>query len=190
MKNYRELAGRNRDAFLPNLARSLHNLATLQSEVGKQDEALATGEEAVQMRRELAGRNRDAFLPDLAMSLNNLATLQSAVRKWEEALGTAEEAVKMRRELAGRNRHAFLPDLATSLGALSSVHAAREEYDRAHVFLKEALQLIVPMYEGLPAAFEKLTLLLTKDYLAACEQSSQAPDAALLNRIAAKRPPQ
>ena len=186
---WHELVGRNREAFLPDLAGSLNNLATIQSEVGEREEALATAEEGVKLYGELARQNPEAFLPNLAMSLNNLAVAQIAVGKREEALATAEEAVKLRRDLAGRNREAFLPDLAMSLGALSQVHAGRGEHDLEQAKLFEALTLLVPFFEQHSQAFGQLTLQLAKDYQQACQRSSQAPDEALLARIAAILPP-
>ncbi len=186
----RELAARNREAFLPDLAVSLNNLASLQGAVGKREEALETAQDAVKIRKELVEWNREAFLPDLAGSLNNLANRQNEVGKSEEALATALEAVKLRRELTWRNRDAFLPDLATSLGALSQIHASRGEHDLAQSNLHEAMTLIMPFFEQHPEAFSLLTLQLEKAYRRACQQTSHPPDQALLDRIAAKLPPQ
>ena len=185
---FRQLAIKDREAFLPNLAEAMNNLAALQREVGMRVEALATEEEAVQQYRELAGRNPEAFLPDLAMSLNNLAALQREVGMRVEALATAEEAVQQCRDLARQNREAFLPDLALSLRALSQVHAGHGEHDQAQAKLHEALTLIVPSFEQLPQTFKSLTLQLAHDYQKACNQSSQSPDQALLDRITAKLP--
>ena len=73
MKLYRALFEQNPDAFRPDLARSLNNLANRLSELGRRPEALAPAEEAVKLYRELAEQNPDAFRPNLASSLNNLA---------------------------------------------------------------------------------------------------------------------
>ena len=118
VKLRRELVGRNRDAFLPDLAMALNNLGIRLSNLGRREEALAASEEAVSIRRELVGRNRDAFLPDLASALNNLGAYLSNLGRREEALAASEEAVSIRRELVGRNRDAFLPDLAMALNNL------------------------------------------------------------------------
>ncbi len=171
------------------LAIALGSLSIKFAALGELQPALESATESLSILRllESSGKVDSA---EIAGALNNLANRQSEVGKREEALGTAEEAVKNYRELAGRNRDAFLPDLAMSLGALSQVHVARQEHDRAHDCLKEGLELIVPLYELLPAAFVSLTLQLANDYRAACEQTSQAPDQSLLDRIAAQRPPQ
>ncbi|MGH8895507.1 MAG: tetratricopeptide repeat protein, partial [Egibacteraceae bacterium] len=105
----------NPGAFLPDLAMSLNNQATLLSEVGRRAEALEAITEAVTLYGRLAEDNPGAFLPDLAMSLNNQATLLSEVGRRAEALEAITEAVTLRRRLAEDNPGAFLPDLAMSL---------------------------------------------------------------------------
>ncbi|MCK9879181.1 tetratricopeptide repeat protein, partial [Frankia sp. Ag45/Mut15] len=70
---YQRLAADSPDAYLPDLAASLNNLATFLSEVGRRAEALTPAQEAVNLRRQLAADSPDAYLPDLAASLNNLA---------------------------------------------------------------------------------------------------------------------
>ncbi|XVQ89275.1 hypothetical protein ACQP2K_18220 [Microbispora siamensis] len=59
----------NRDAYLPDLAGSLHNYAVLLAGIGRRAEAVPVSEEAVRLRRELAELNRDAYLPDYLQSL-------------------------------------------------------------------------------------------------------------------------
>ena len=65
----RELACARPDAFTPDLATSLNNLANRLSDVGRREDALAAAEEAVALRRELARARPDAFTPNLAGSL-------------------------------------------------------------------------------------------------------------------------
>ena len=64
---YRGLAAAGPDAFLPNLATSLNNLAVQLSGLGRREDALTATEEAVEIHRGLAAAGPDAFLPDLAM---------------------------------------------------------------------------------------------------------------------------
>jgi hypothetical protein len=138
---YRKLAGRNRDAFLPDLAVSLSNLATRQFEAGQRETSLATAQEAVELYRELVARNRDAFLPALAGSLSDLANLQSGTGQREAAQATAQEAVERYRELAGRNRDAFLPDLARALNNLASRQAEVGQREAALAAAQETIEL-------------------------------------------------
>ncbi|MGW3060423.1 hypothetical protein ACWC98_31465, partial [Streptomyces goshikiensis] len=85
---YRALANDNPAAHLPNLATSLNNLATCQSETGDRQSALTTITEATDLYRALANDNPAAHLPDLAASLKSLA----AVASGSEALDAYSEA--------------------------------------------------------------------------------------------------
>ncbi len=77
--HYRALAAARPDAFTPDLAMSLNNLAIRLSDLGRREEALGMAEEAVRLRRALAAARPDAFTPDLASSLNNLANRLSGI---------------------------------------------------------------------------------------------------------------
>jgi tetratricopeptide (TPR) repeat protein len=136
---------RNPGVFLPDLAMSLNNLATLQSEAGHREEALGTAAEAASLYRELVERNRDTFLPNLAASLNTLAIRQSIAGHREAAQTTAEEAVGLRRELVVRNSDAFLPDLAMSLNNLANSQSESGQWEKALITAEEAYSL----YRGL-----------------------------------------
>ncbi|MEU7977367.1 tetratricopeptide repeat protein [Micromonospora sp. NPDC049081] len=115
VKLHQELTTTNRDAHLPDLAKSLNNYAIRLAEAGQHTEALTTSQEAVKLRRELTTINRDAHLPDLARSLNNHAIRLAEAGQHTEALTTSQEAVKLHQELTTTNRDAHLPNLATSL---------------------------------------------------------------------------
>ena len=82
------------------LAQSLNHLAIRLGALGRREEALAAGKEAVTIRRELAAARPDEFRPGLAMSLYNLAAWLSGLGRKEEALAAAEEATGVYRELA------------------------------------------------------------------------------------------
>ena len=138
---YRELAVRNRDAFLPDVAMSLSNLANRLSDLGQREDALAAAREALALHRELAGRNRDAFLPNLAGSLNNLANRLSNLGQREDALAAAREALALRWELAGRNRDAFLQDVAGSLNNLALILSELGQRQDALEAAREAVSL-------------------------------------------------
>jgi tetratricopeptide (TPR) repeat protein len=109
----RELAGQNPDAFRPDLAMSLNNLANHLSALGDRQGALAPAREAVEIRRELAGKNPDAFRPDLAGSLNNLASCLSELGDRQGALAPAREAVETLAPAFLRYPEAFAQLMAT-----------------------------------------------------------------------------
>jgi hypothetical protein len=98
---YRELAGVNRDAYLPDLAMSLNNHAALLAETGRRAEAVPVSEEAVALRRELAGVNRDAYLPDLVTSLGNLGRVLLVNQRVRDSVAACLEALQLRGELPG-----------------------------------------------------------------------------------------
>jgi hypothetical protein len=139
-ENYRELVGKNREAFLPDLAGALNNQAIRQSDMGQRAEALLSVQEAAENYRELVGKNREAFLPDLAMALNNQATLQSDVGQRAEALLSIQEAVQIRRELVGKNREAFLPDLTSSLNNQAKHQSDMGKRPEALLPIQEAVE--------------------------------------------------
>ena len=150
---YRQLAAARPDAFLPDLAMSLNNLANMLSALGRREEALAQAEEAVRLRRQLAAARPDAFLPDLAMSLNNLANMLSALGRREEALAQAEEAVRLYRQLAAARPDAFLPDLAGSLNNLTKRLSALGRREEALAQAEEAVRLSRQLAAARPDAF-------------------------------------
>jgi tetratricopeptide (TPR) repeat protein len=90
----RELAASQPDAFRPNLAGSLNNVATMLSDLGRREEALERAQEAVDIRRELAASQPDAFRPDLAMSLSVLADCLEALSRLSDAIGSDEDAIR------------------------------------------------------------------------------------------------
>ena len=59
------------------MATTLNNLAILDGEQSREEEASREYEEALTIRRELAQRNPEAYLPYVATTLNNLGNLYS-----------------------------------------------------------------------------------------------------------------
>ena len=149
----RPLAEEKPDAFLPDLATSLSNLANVLSDLGQREQALSAAEEAVKLYRQLAQQRPDAFLPDLAMSLSNLASVLNDLGQREQALSAAEEAVKLRRQLAQQRPDAFLPNLATSLSNLASVLSNLGQREQALSAAEEAVKLRRQLAQQRPDAF-------------------------------------
>jgi tetratricopeptide (TPR) repeat protein len=95
VKLYRELFEQNPDAFRPDPARSLNNLANRLSELGRRLEALPPAEEAVKLYRELFGQNPDAFTRDLAISLGMMGQVREANQQADLALECFAEGVRV-----------------------------------------------------------------------------------------------
>ena len=153
------------------------------SALGRREEALAATQEAVDIYRGLARANPQAFLPYLAASLNNLGNRLSALGRREEALRATQEAVEIRRQLAQENPQAFLPDLATSLNNLGSDLSALGRREEALAAYEEAVRTLLPFFQALPAAFADWMQTMLGNYLQACQEAGEAPDAGLVEEV-------
>jgi tetratricopeptide (TPR) repeat protein len=91
----RALAAARPDAFTPDLALSLNNLANMLSNLGRREEALSAADEAVRHYRALAAARPDAFGVELARSLWVLGDLYGETGKSELAIGTLAEGVRL-----------------------------------------------------------------------------------------------
>ena len=153
VQSYRVLAEASPQAYTPNLAMSLNNLAAFLSEVGERNEALEAARKAVELYRGLAEASPQAYAPDLAMSLNNLANRFSAVGKRIEALEAAREAVRLRRALAEASPQAYAPDLAASFNNLANILSEVGKVNDALEAAREAVELYRGLAEASPAAY-------------------------------------
>ena len=69
---YRSLSKVNPEAYLPDVAMTLNNLACLQSDLHQYDNAEENYAEALEFYRDLAKVNPEAYLPDVAMTMKYL----------------------------------------------------------------------------------------------------------------------
>ena len=90
----RTLAAQRPDAFNPNLASSLNNLANRLSELGEREQALAAVQEAVTLYRAMAAQQPDAFAEDVARSLAVLGLSLALTLRPAEAIASFAEAVR------------------------------------------------------------------------------------------------
>ncbi|GAA4253693.1 P-loop NTPase [Dactylosporangium darangshiense] len=150
---HRQLADANPDAFLPDLATSLHNLSNAQSDVGDRAAALTSITEAVELHRRLADANPDALVPGLAASLNSLSNRQGEVGDRAAALTSITEAVDLDRRLADVDPDEFLPGLAASLNNLSNQQRGVGDRAAALASITEAVDLHQELAAANPAAF-------------------------------------
>ena len=178
--SYRILAKARPNAFQPDLAMSLNNLGNLLSALGRREEALAALAEAVERYRALAKARPDVFLSELAMSLNNQGLGFAKLGQWEDALAAFTESVALRRTLAAERPDAFLPELARSVGSYGKALAALDRAEDARQAADEALDLLWPFFERLPAAHSDLMKELLKDCFT---RLKGPPPPALLERL-------
>jgi len=141
LKIRKELANKNPDIYLPDVAETLNLIGVLQSDNKEYFAAEASYKEALEIRREFAKKNRDAYLPDVALTLNNLGNLQLNKNEYFAAEASYKEALKIYRELADKNRDAYLPNVAMILNNLGILQKDKKEYFAAEASYKEALKI-------------------------------------------------
>jgi tetratricopeptide (TPR) repeat protein len=134
-------------------ASSLNNLGNRLSALGRHEEALASAQEAVDIRRRLAAARPDVYTAALASSLNNLGNLLSALGRHEEALASAQEAVDIRRRLAAARPEAYTADLAMSLNNLGNPLSDLGRHEEALACAQEAADLYRRLAAARPDAY-------------------------------------
>jgi tetratricopeptide (TPR) repeat protein len=150
LKIRRQLADKNPDAFLPDLAITLNSLGIYYSTNQKMPQSEAAFLEALKIRRQLMNKNPDAFLPDLAGILNNLGEYYRINQKMLQSEAAFLEALKIKRQLAQKNPDAFLPDLVMTLNNLVFFNIGAPE--EAKKYLEESLPIIRKLAQGNPDA--------------------------------------
>jgi hypothetical protein len=150
---YRALAKARPDAFRPELATALHNLALGLSDLGRNDEALLAAAEAISLFRDLAESGSANFAHQLASSLSNLTGMLSDCGRHEEALVAAEEAVRAYRSLEASLPGEFRPDLARALDNLSNCLFYGDRREEALVCGNEAVALFRSLAHVRPDEF-------------------------------------
>ncbi|MGH3871825.1 MAG: hypothetical protein ACRDSR_09995 [Pseudonocardiaceae bacterium] len=107
------------EVYLPELAVSVHQLATKLVALGEHETALAPVQRAISIYRVLTEANPTTYLPFLAMVLNDHAVYLSATGQREPALAPAAEAVDTFRVLTETDPAAYLTHLVTALNNLT-----------------------------------------------------------------------
>ncbi|MFD6294312.1 tetratricopeptide repeat protein [Streptomyces sp. NPDC060235] len=130
------------------LAGALENLANTFSDLGRHEEAVATGEEAVKVRKQQVREAPEQYTPDLARATANLSRYLVRAKQSNDGAAKAREAVNLYRDLAKidpRKYQALLASALSSLGILlSSVGPPAEQIDATH----EAVSLYRVLSEG------------------------------------------
>jgi len=183
VRHRRTLAAARPDAFTPDLAGALINLANLLSDLDRREDALAAAEEARDHHRALAAARPDAFTPDLAMALNSLANRLSDLGRREDALADALEARDLFRALTAARPDAFTPDLAVSLAVLANCLEAVERASDAVAANREAIAALRAPFLTHSAAFAHRMVPMRQQYIERCERLGREPDAELLGPI-------
>src|SRR6266404_5952697 len=78
LKTYRELAQKEPNTYLPEVAQTLNNLGIVDIAQNRAEEARKAFEEALKIYRLLEQKNPESYLPEVAQMLNNLRLIHSA----------------------------------------------------------------------------------------------------------------
>jgi len=150
---WRKLAETNSEAYLPDLADTLNNIAFLQAETNCHKEAECNYTEALGIYRNLAGTNPGAYLSDIALIMVNLANLQSKTNRHTEAECNYIEALGIYRNMAETNPDAYLPDLTMTLNNLAMLQTNTNRHKEAEANYAEALGIYKNLAETNPDAY-------------------------------------
>src|SRR5208282_3137970 len=134
LKTYRELAEKEPETYLPDVAATLNDLGILDSDQNRIQNARKEFEEALKTYRELAHKEPDIYLRYVAITLNNLGILEGTPSRLEEAL-------KIYRELAQKERETYLPYLPMTLNNLGFIDSAENRPVEARKEVSEALKI-------------------------------------------------
>ena len=112
LKELRELAKQNPEAYNPDMAMPLNNLGNLLCVTNDFKQAQAYFEEALEIYRELAKQNPEAYNLSVAMTLNNLVIPYLELKKKGDAEKAYQGAHDIYQKLAGRHPGAYEIDYA------------------------------------------------------------------------------
>jgi len=149
----RALAKAKPEAYLPEVAATLNNLAVLYSATHRQKEAAEAYSEALQTYRALAKAKPQAYLPEVAGMLNNLGNSYRETQRLREAAEAYAEALQVRRSLAKENPQAYLPDVASSLNNLGVLYRAMDRPEEAAQAYTDALETNRELAKANPQAY-------------------------------------
>lgn len=148
----RRLAAARPELHEDRLAMYLSNLSHAATALGLWDEAMAAGEESLQIRRRLAPGN-PGLRWELAWSLSSLGSLYSGLGLLDEAATLEVEAVAIRRELTARHPGRYAEMLATSLSNLGVTFSRQHRFDDALAAELEATEIRRGLAADIPERF-------------------------------------
>ena len=149
----RNLAEKNPDVYLPDVARTCNNLAYLYDTINRKDEAERLYLEALQIDRKLAEKNPEAYLSDVARTCNNLAGLYDNINRKDKAERLYLEALQIRRNLAEKNPDAYLSDVAGTCNNLAALYNHINRKNEAETLYLEALRIYRDLAKKNPDAY-------------------------------------
>ena len=137
----RRLAQSNPQAYEPDVAGTLNNLASLYLNTHRFSESEEMFKEALAICRRLGQANPQAYEPDVALTLNNLASLYLDTHRFSESEEMYKEVLTLYRRLAQSNPQAYEPYLAATFYNIGLLKVKTEQYADAISPFEEALNI-------------------------------------------------
>ena len=151
---YRRLAKSNPQAYEPNVAVTLNNLAILYKNTQRFTEGEVMYKEALEIRRRLAKSNPQAYEPDVSATLNNLASLYYETQRLTEGETMYKEALVFYRRLAKSNPQTYEPKVAMTLNNLANLYSKTHRFTESEAMYKEALETYRQLAKTNPQTYE------------------------------------
>jgi len=136
-----QLAAKNPQKYLPDLAETLYNFASLQFFIREYDAAEKSFLETLTNYRQLAQRDTENHLPGLAKTIYMFAALQYSKKEYKAAIKSYLEAIPIYRKLAESDPQNYSRNLAGTLVDLANTLDAKKEYEAAKKHYLEALTI-------------------------------------------------
>ena len=157
---WRRLMQENPDAFAPDVAGTLNNLAILHADTQCQAQAEEEYAEALAIYRRLTQKDPNAFEPVVATNLNNIALLHSNARCYSQAEAEYEEALAIYRRLKQQRPDAFEAATARILNNLANLHHATRRYAQAEAEYEEVVAICRRWVRKNPDVFEPSMVMM------------------------------
>jgi tetratricopeptide (TPR) repeat protein len=132
------LAQANADAYLPDVATTLNNLANIYRPMRRVKEAEQSFEDAIAILRDLASTNPKLYVPQLAGTLHNQAMLYYETERRYSAQDGCRQAIAILEPLWKENRQLHGNGLARAK-ILAAMLAGHGQPDHGCTFAREAL---------------------------------------------------
>jgi tetratricopeptide (TPR) repeat protein len=136
----RKLVETNPEIYLSHQAGVLMNLANMQRDTGRYQEAESTYTEALEICRKQAETNPEAYLTHLTGTLINLGALRANIGRYKEAESAYTEALENCRKQAETNPEAYLTLMTGALYSLANLQVDTGRHKEAESAYTEAVE--------------------------------------------------
>ena len=154
LKIRHRLAQQNPQAYEPDLAETLNNLANLYARTQSFKKSELMHLEVLEIYRRLVQENPQAYEPGVAMTLNNLATSYFNTQRFKESESMYLDALRIRRRLAQETPQAYEPDVAMTLNDLANLYYKTQRFKESESMYLDALRIRRRLAQENPQAYE------------------------------------